>query len=70
MKNLLAEMARSGVQIQDIQNLLGCTDRTVRNKLDGKTEFSVNEALKIRNALFPGLRVEYLFAETFEPQTA
>ena len=63
MKNLLAEMTRSGVRIQDIQNLLGCTDRTVRNKLDEKTEFSISEALKIRNALFPGLRVEYLFAE-------
>ena len=63
MKNLLAEMARSGIRVQDIQNLLGCTDRTVRNKMDGKTKFSVNEALKIRNALFPGLRVEYLFAD-------
>lgn len=63
MKNLLAEMARSGIRVQDIQNLLGCTERTVRNKMDGKTEFSVNEALKIRNALFPGLRVEYLFAD-------
>ena len=63
MKNLLAEMARSGIRVQDIQNLLGCTERTVRNKMDGKTEFSVNEAFKIRNALFPGLRIEYLFAD-------
>ena len=62
MRNLSAEMARYGVQNVDIQNLLSCTDKTVRNKIDGVTEFSVAEALKIRDAFFPGLRIEYLFA--------
>lgn len=62
MRNLSAEMARYGVRNVDIQNLLSCTDKTVRNKIDGVTEFSVAEALKIRDAFFPGLRIEYLFA--------
>ena len=34
MKNLKAEMARTGVSKEDIMNLLGCSLRTVDNKLD------------------------------------
>ena len=62
MRNLCAEMARNGVSIGDIQKVLGCADKTVRNKTSGATEFSVSEALKIRDAFFPMLRIEYLFA--------
>ena len=61
MKNLSAEMVRFGVGVSDLQSLLNCTDRTVKNKLAGITEFSVNEALNIRDTFFPGLRIEYLF---------
>lgn len=63
MKNLAAEMVRFGVSNADIQSLLNCTDKTVRNKLNGVTEFSVAEALKIRDAYFPGIRIEYLFGK-------
>ena len=66
MRNLSAEMARYGVKNADIQKLLSCTDKTVRHKIDGVTEFSVAEALKIRDVFFPGLRVEYLFATADE----
>lgn len=69
MRNLSAEMARYGVRNVDIQNLLSCTDKTVKNKIDGVTEFSVAEALKIRDAFFPGLRVEYLFASADKSST-
>ena len=61
MKNLSAEMVRFGVGIADLQHILNCTDKTVRNKLSGATEFSVNEAFAIRDSFFPGLRIEYLF---------
>lgn len=64
MSNLSAEMVRFGVTIVDIQNLLGCTDKTVRNKMNGTTEFSVREALTVRDTFFPGLRLEYLFAQS------
>ena len=63
MKNLLAEMARYGVSRYDIQKLLGGSEATVRNKLSGESEFTVPEALKIRNSYFIGFRVEYLFAK-------
>ena len=52
MKNLIAEMARYGVRITDIQNLLNCSERTVRNKLNNERDFTIPEALKIRSTFF------------------
>lgn len=62
MKNLQSEMKRNGVSNSDIKNLLGCSDKTVTNKLNGKTDFTIPEALKIHEVFFPELRLEYLFA--------
>lgn len=62
MKNLCAEMTRYGVSNSDIRDLLGCSLKTVQNKTSGATEFSVEEAMKIRDRFFPGLRIEYLFS--------
>ncbi len=62
MKNLKSEMIKYGVTNVDIKNLLGCSDRTVTNKLSGETDFTIPEAIKIRNTFFPGLKLEYLFA--------
>ena len=53
MKNLIAEMARYGVRIIDIQSLLKCSERTVRNKLNNERDFTIPEALKIRNTYQP-----------------
>lgn len=50
------------MKLTDLKNLLGCSDRTVTNKLTGETDFTIPEALKIRETFFPGLRLEYLFA--------
>lgn len=62
MRNLSAEMARFGVSYADLMDLLSCTQKTVSNKLNDSTEFSVSEAMKIRDKFFPGMRIEYLFA--------
>lgn len=64
MRNLSAEMARFGVSNADIQTILCCSSKTVTNKLNDSTEFSISEAIKLRDTLFPGLRLEYLFART------
>lgn len=66
MRNLSAEMARYGVSNMDIQNLIGCSPKTVTNKLSDNTAFSIGEAIKIRDTFFPGLRIEYLFASSDE----
>ena len=61
MKNLIAEMKRYGITVADIQRLLGVSEKTVRNKLSGETDFTYHEALKIRDSFFPNYRMEYLF---------
>ena len=68
MRNLSAEMARYGVTNADIQKLLSWTDKTVRNKIGGMSEFSISEAFKIRDTFFPSLRVEYLFSSADEKE--
>lgn len=66
MKNLQAEMKRFGVSVSEIQRILGCTEKTARNKISGASEFSIQEAIAIRNILFPGLRLEYLYQRDVE----
>ncbi len=63
MRNLSAEMARYGVSKEDLRMLLSCTDKTVNNKLNDTTEFSISEAMKVRDKFFPGMRLEYLFSQ-------
>lgn len=62
MKNLIAEMARRGYKFHDIAVCIGSSDRTAKNKVNGDTDFTVPEALKVRDELFPDLRMEYLYA--------
>lgn len=64
MRNLSAEMARFGVSYADLMELLNCSQKTVSNKLNDATEFSVSEAMNIRDKFFPGMRLEYLFASS------
>lgn len=70
MRNLEAEMKRYGISTYDIQRILMCTDRTVKNKLTGESVFTVPEAFKIRDTYFPGMRIEYLFASDRERHAA
>lgn len=61
MMRLQSEMRKRGVSLYDMQEALGCTERTIRNKLNGITVFSYPEVLKIRDSFFPGMQLEYLF---------
>ena len=61
--NLLAVMARYKVTVSDIASLLKCSERTVKNKISGKTPFTYKEALSIRNIFFKKLDTEYLFEQ-------
>lgn len=59
--NLKAEMARRSISILDIAKEIGRTDRSVREKISGRTQFSVPDATAIRDKFFPGFSLEYLF---------
>ena len=57
-------MEEEGVTRIDIQNLLGVSEKTVRNKLNGNTDFTWEEVRKIRNKYFPNDDFAKLFAQS------
>ena len=64
--NLKAEFTRKNLNdVKAIIDVLGCSEKTARNKLNCETEISVPEAIKIRNKYFKddNLDFEYLFAD-------
>lgn len=69
MRNIEKEMPRFNVTYFDLQNILGCSEKTVRNKLNGVTDFTYSEVKKVRDGLFPGMSLEYLFDEDVKSLT-
>lgn len=63
---LIQALKQKGVRQEDVAHLLGCTERTIRNKLSGRTEFTVREALLIRDEIFPDRSIGELFADSTE----
>ena len=59
--NLKAEMVRQNFTVSDISGIIGTTEKTARDKINGKTEFSIYQAFQVRDKLFPSLSMEYLF---------
>lgn len=61
--NLKAELARSGKLVEDIAALLKIHRNSASNKVNGFTAFTVEEAFKVKDALFPNHEMRYLFAK-------
>lgn len=59
--NLRAEMVRNKIDISDIQNLLGLSEKTVRLRLMCRPGFTYQEAETLRDKYFHGVKLEYLF---------
>lgn len=50
LSNLKAEFVRKNMDsVKALVDVLGCSEKTARNKLNCETEISVPEAIKIRN---------------------
>lgn len=62
-KNLLAEIAKTGLNKSDFAKLLNISVRDFLQKLAGKQDFKLDECLKIKSALPNNkLGIEYLFS--------
>lgn len=62
LNNLKAELVRKNlVPEKAIEEVLGCTYKTARSKLNGNTDFSVAEAFKIVNNFFQNDNFSYEF---------
>ena len=62
MRNLKAEMARRDLKVKDLALLINMRPNTLRQKINGNTEFTVPEAFAISKVL-DRLPVDYLFAK-------
>lgn len=60
--NLDAEMARENKKQTDVAMILGISESTVSDKMNGKTDFKLKECKKIIFNFFPGFSIDYLFA--------
>lgn len=59
--NLLKEMARKGISIQEIGVLLDKSEDAVASRIQGRTEWIYEEVITIRNTIFPEFELNYLF---------
>lgn len=58
---LRAEMVKSNIPVSNLARQIGVAEKTLRNKLNGKTDFTWQEALKIRKIVNPKMELEELF---------
>lgn len=62
--NLCTELKRKGITNRAVANLIGCSEKTLWNKLSGTTEFTLSEVLLINENLLPEFELRYLFKRT------
>ena len=51
--NLSSELRRKNIAQKVIADMLGCTEKTINNKMSGKTDFTISEAFMIHKNLLP-----------------
>lgn len=61
--NLNAEMARIKMTIKALADLTGINYESLKNKMNGTTEFKRSEMYLIKKKAFPNFSIDYLFAE-------
>ena len=68
--NLVAEMTRFGVTNSEVAKAANYDPSTISQWINGrrKSPFPIAAAMRVRNDLFPGMSLEYLFSE--EPVSA
>lgn len=59
--NLIIAIKKSNIRIINLADNIGVTEKTLRNKLNGITEFTWPEVLRIRSIVAPETSLEELF---------
>lgn len=58
---LRGEMVKAGLSVAKLAEKIGVAEKTLRNKLNGETDFTFPEAKTIRNQVNPKMSLEELF---------
>ncbi|CAM29817.1 hypothetical phage protein [Streptococcus pyogenes str. Manfredo] len=66
MKNIEHIRKEKGVSLVDIADCLRLKSQTVREKINGDSDFKFGEALKVQQTFFPEFDIVYLFKERKE----
>lgn len=64
---LRGEMVKSSLSIARVAFSLGVTEKTLRNKINGSTEFTWSEICKIHKLVNPQMTKENLFQKDENP---
>lgn len=67
---LRGEIFKSGYSIKKLADELGMSEKTLRNKINGITDFTWPEALAIRKLIKPEAEIEVLFEKEEQQPTA
>ena len=59
---LRGEMFRAGITVSGLAAQIGISEKSMRNKINGDTEFTWPEALAVRRIVSPDKTMEELFA--------
>lgn len=65
---LRGEMFKSGISILSLSKKIGISEKTLRNKLKGDTDFTWPEAKAIRRIVSPEMSMEELFRTETEKE--
>lgn len=70
--NLVAEMSRTGIEIQDLCQATGKSKSSIYDYMRGvgNGDFTIADAFAIQESYFPGMTIAYLFSKTPEPGAA
>ena len=63
-ENLNRAMSTKRVTLKQMAALLNVAEKTLYNKCHGKSEWTYNEAIKIKTFVFPEYDLNWLFDET------
>lgn len=64
--NLRNKLNDKGITIKAYAEFLGISEKTVQNKLNGVTGFTLLEAKKTKEIIFPEYDMCYIFADSGE----
>jgi len=58
---LKAEMVRANISVKSLAMKINITERSLRNKINGITDFTITEAFNIRTHVSPKMPLDELF---------
>ena len=68
--NMVHELRRKNITNKTVADVINVSEKTVVNKLNGTSEFTISEAMAININLLPEFRLSYLCTPTDDSRTA